>query len=189
MKKVLLCVGLMLLVGGAIAQNAQKRSTTKKQSTNKNTILQKKARQKKDTTATQSTITLSSTSNNRAFANGYSANRFQITDPTLQALNAKAAGANIKFKGSPMIGVPKGTYGFANGKLTLYSNGSTSSGTINGNGSVGTGTSPGAIGGFGPGVGVNGKSPFVGPGAYGTRIPVFLKPPDSTSGFGIKKRF
>jgi hypothetical protein len=183
----------VLLVGEAMSQDAQKESTNKRQTTRHTSPATKEAKQKQqskiDTSSASSIITLSSTSNNKAFSNPSFNNRFQITDPTLRAMNANANGANIKFHGSPIIGVPKGTYGFADGKLTLYTTGATSTGTITGSGSVGTGTSPGAIGTLGPKLGANGKSPYTGQGPYGTRVPILTRLPDSSAGFGLKRRF
>jgi hypothetical protein len=189
MKRVFLCIWLLLLVGEAMTQEAQKESTPKNQNSPVIKRTKQKQQIKNDTSSTGSIITLSSSSNNKAFASTPSFNRFPIADSTLKALNAKANGANIKFNGSPLIGVPKGTYGFANGRLTLYTMGATSTGTITGSGSVGTGTSPGAISTLGPVIGVNGKSPYTGQGPYGTRVPVLTKLPDSSAGFGMRRRF
>lgn len=96
--------------------------------------------------------------------------KLQISDSLLRTFNARAAGFSIpNVKDLP--GVPRGTYGFANGKILLYSNTATSSGTIMGSGAVGTGTSPAGVGTSGPSTGINGKNPYAGFGPYGTRLP------------------
>ena len=70
---------------------------------------------------------LNSTSSYPAFRK--TADSFRIADPTIRALDANAKGANLKLGPSRLVGGPKGTYGFANGKIRLYPNGSTSTGT------------------------------------------------------------
>lgn len=148
-----------------MAQTTQNHKAGKQQATGK------MGTTKKQKNPQDSIFSLSDTSAHNAFANRQAVNRLYIADPVIRALNAKANGAPINFGSSGLIGVPKGTYGFANGRIAFYLPGATSSGTTTGSGSVGTGTSPGGFSTLGPSMGVNGKSPYTGPGAYGTRIP------------------
>jgi hypothetical protein len=116
--------------------------------------------------------------------------RLQIADPVILTLKERASGVPVASGQSPIIGAPRGTYGFANGRVVFYPNVATSSGTSTGNGSVGTGTSPGAVGAFGPAMGVNGKSPYAGPGTYGARIPLISESKADSGGRGpVRKIF
>ncbi len=112
--------------------------------------------------------TLSSTSAHNAYAEPQTP--MQINDPVINLLNAKANETPYTIDRSSLIGVPAGTYGFANGKISFYQVGATSTGTSTGSGAVGTGSSPGGIGSVSPFIGVNGKSPYTGTGPYGTRL-------------------
>lgn len=101
-------------------------------------------------------------------------NRLTIADPTINIFNQRAAGADARIGGSGIANMPKGSYGFANGKILLRNTTATSSGTGYGSGAVGTGT---AIQGVGTGessIGVNGKSPYAGPWLWGDRRPAAL---------------
>ena len=92
---------------------------------------------------------------------------FRIFDPTVRTFNARATiAADVPVEGSGIIGMPKLTYGIANGQILLRSTGAPTMGTSTGSGSVGTGTNPGALGTGGNVIGVNGKSPYAGPGIY-----------------------
>ena len=112
--------------------------------------------------------TLSNTSVHNAYAEPQAP--MQINDPVINLLNAKANESPYSIDRSSLIGVPAGTYGFANGKISFYQVGATSTGTSTGSGAVGTGSSPGGIGSVSPFIGVNGKSPYTGTGPYGTRL-------------------
>lgn len=122
--------------------------------------------------------TLSHASSHSAFA--ASKPNLEIKDPVINLLNAKAQESPFTIDKSSLIGVPSGTYGFANGKISLYQQGATSTGTSTGSGAVGTGSSPGSIGTISPFIGVNGKSPYTGEGPYGTRLRQQKAPGDST---------
>jgi hypothetical protein len=117
-------------------------------------------------------VRLLSIANHNAYADSLAGLR--IADPVLLRFNDRATGREPEASGIP--GVPRGTYGFANGRLLLYPSGAVSTGTATGSGAVGTGTSPGAIGAEGPSMGVNGKSPFAGHGPFGIRVPLPLRP-------------
>jgi hypothetical protein len=180
MKQLFLCMSLLFLITSiAAAQKPKKQATKNKSSANK-LLAEKKTNRSPSSRVDTGTISLTSISENKAL--GTSETRLQISDPILRAFNANANGANIKLGSSGLPGVPKGTYGFAHGKIILYSNGAKSTGSITGMGSVGTGTSPGTIGSLGPAMGENGKNPYAGIGPYGTRIPLILKPIIDTTG-------
>lgn len=90
-----------------------------------------------------------------------------IADPTLNAFNKMGAGSSPSLYGSNgVLGLPRGTYGFARGQLWLRSNGSTSIGGVTGNPSVGNGSSSAGAG--GNMLGVNGNSPYAGPVIWGS---------------------
>jgi hypothetical protein len=97
--------------------------------------------------------------------------RLQVSDSALRSLNGQAKPLSI-ISENGLLGVPKGTYGFANGRILLYSNSATSSGTLIGSGAVGTGTSHAGVGASGPATGLNGKNPYAAFGPYGNRVPV-----------------
>ena len=130
---------------------------------------------KKPVTALKKTIPnqtfrLNAVDSNLAKSPAFPASGLKIYDPTINVLSQRATGNNIRISGSGIVGVPRGSYGIADGKLTLYSTGATSSGTSTGSGAVGTGTSPGAIGTLGPAMGVSGRAPLSGWGPYGNRV-------------------
>lgn len=164
MKNVLL---FLWLAFSALAAEAQKKNKTAKRS-----VAKKEAAKKPATVATlpSNTITLSHSSDYKAFADRAAVRRLYIADTTLRVLDRNAAGANLRISGSGIVGRPRGSYGFSNGQFILYGTHATSTGTITGSGSVGTGSSPASIGTFGPGMGVNGKNPYAGPEMYGTGV-------------------
>lgn len=94
-------------------------------------------------------------------------NKFTIADPVVNRLNANATGANIWASGSGLMGMPRGTYGFGNGKLFLRTTAAISSGTGYGSGAVGTGTTINAMGTSEATLGVNGKAPEAGRSLWG----------------------
>ena len=94
----------------------------------------------------------------------------QISDPTIRAFNKQAYGRDTSVPTLGVIGVPKRAYGIVNGHLIFRSSSATSSGTITGSGEVGTGSSVGSAGAGGQVIGVNGKSPYAGPGMWGTKV-------------------
>lgn len=105
--------------------------------------------------------------------------KLSISDPTILALNARANGSDIKISNSGIVGMPKRAYGFGNGKLSFNSTAATSSGTITGSGIVGTGSSLGSIGSYGPGTGLNGKSPQAGSAMWGNATGLLIKEKNS----------
>jgi hypothetical protein len=104
---------------------------------------------------------------------------YNIADPTINALNAKANGADVRISKSGIVGMPKRAYGFANGHLLLSTTSATSSGTITGTGSVGTGSSLGSLGTNGPAMELNGKSPYAGATMWGNARNLWITRGDS----------
>jgi hypothetical protein len=104
---------------------------------------------------------------------------YRISDPTINALNAKANGADVRISKSGIVGMPKRAYGFANGHLLLSTTSATSSGTITGSGSVGTGSSLGSLGTNGPAMELNGKSPYAGATMWGNARNLWISRGDS----------
>src|SRR5687767_3153603 len=124
MKKVILIIWtLMSITSVADAQKNNTKSGVKKETTTKHASVKKQTTSPRLPVA-NGTTTLASNSANSALA--VPTDSLRIADPTIQVLNANAKGANIKLGPSGLIGVPRGTYGFANGKILLYSNGATS---------------------------------------------------------------
>lgn len=168
MKKIVL-TGVMMccFVLHGLAQ--QRVTTAKKQ------VVGKKAK----TVQKDSSVALVSTTSYKAFSPAAD-NSLRISDPTINSFNQRAAGADIRISGSGIANMPKGSYGFANGKILLRNTTATTPGTGYGSGAVGTGT---AIQGAGTGessVGVNGKSPYAGPWLWGDRKPVYSGADSST---------
>ena len=165
MKKLLVSMCILFV----ITASAQERKNKINKQPGKTIVTKKsKINTGKDKT-TQSPVLLSSTNSYMA-KSGISVtsnNNFTISDPTIVALNARANGADVTISNSGIVGMPKRAYGFGNGKLILNSTAATSSGTITGSGAVGTGSSMGSIGSYGPGIGLNGKSPDAGSAMWG----------------------
>jgi hypothetical protein len=166
MKPILHCIAILfLIINSSMAQ--QKTATLPQNNASMSSKRSKPLNL--ENTRESKRYTLSNASSHNAYAEPTSSQG--ISDPVINLLNAKASGSPYTIDKSSLIGVPSGTYGFANGKISLYQVGATSTGTSTGSGSVGTGSSPGGIGSISPFMGVNGKSPFTGTGPYGTRLP------------------
>jgi hypothetical protein len=166
----ILCACLSLgLTGLAVGQTAQRASRQPQKPEAQN----HKSRQKAPVVPMQGNtepVNLSNGSSNSAYGSTVPG-RFSIADPTINLLNERARGNNIPISTSGIVGVPRHHYGFASGHIVLHTTTSTSSGTQTGSGGVGTGSSPGNMGSVGPGMGVNGKSPYAGAGMYGIDMP------------------
>jgi hypothetical protein len=164
MKRVFWFAGILLL----ICINAQSQTRSKKT---------KAANQPKATSTNNRTINsvnsvnLNTTTNYPAKANTSTLsalkNNYEVSDPILTTLNARANGANIQFNNSGIIGMPKRAYGFANGHILLNTTGTVTSGTQTGSGTVGTGSSLATFGSVGAPMNVNGKSPYAGINMWG----------------------
>jgi hypothetical protein len=113
-------------------------------------------------------VVLVNTGSNAAFST-----RLRITDPTVNTLSNRAAGAPIADGAKPIIGMPRSTYGIANGRILLRNTTATTPGTAYGSGAVGTGTSILGVGTSEATLGVNGKSPYAGPWLWGDRRPAY----------------
>jgi len=163
MKRIILSAWLLLSIG--LSAEAQTKKTAEKKKTTQSAKTKNKTATAKKQTA--NTIALVDTASYRAYASGTTVNRLQITDPIVRTLDAKAEGANIRVSGSGVAGMPRGSYGFANGKIKLYNTVATTSGGITGSGTVGTGSYPGSIGTGANVISVNGKSPYAGSGMWG----------------------
>ncbi|HEY0067564.1 MAG TPA: hypothetical protein VGB46_09375 [Flavisolibacter sp.] len=175
MKRLILCGWMLVCLGMASSAQTTRAKTPKKQPAAKTATAKKttKAKQRPTTktkpaaTPTGSTAdrtyTYSNSTSHSAYTAPPAAARLQIADPTIRTLNARAGGADIRLSGSGVVGMPRGTYGFAKGRITLMPGGARTSGTQTGSGATGTGTSPGSAGSFGPAMGTNGKNPYGGP--------------------------
>jgi len=163
MKRIILSALLLLSIGlSAIAQ-------TKKTAAKKKTTLSAKTNNKTSTVKKQTAnqVVLVNTGSYKAYAQSATNMRLQISDPIVRTLDAKAEGANIRVSNSGIVGMPRGSYGFANGKIKLYNTVATTPGGITGSGTVGTGSHPGSIGTGANAISVNGKSPYAGSGMWG----------------------
>lgn len=178
MKQMILCVGIMCsAVVLATAQVTPKKKTVKTPQTTYRISTGVKDTKFNRVSANSSgqadrTITLSSTGNYKALADTASAaTPYRIFDPTIRMFNVRTSiAADVPIEGSGIIGMPKLSYGIANGQILLRSTGTPTIGTGTGSGSVGTGTNPGPVGTGGNVIGVNGKSPYAGPGIYSLPI-------------------
>ena len=167
MKKIVL-LGFML-VGLLVQSEAQQSSAKKKGTVRKSTAKKAKASPRNDTT-----VVLSNSSANQARG---TASQLRISDPTVLEMNRRANGAAPTTQ--PVIGMPKSTYGIANGKILLRNTTATTPGTAYGSGAVGTGTSIMGVGTSEATLGVNGKSPYAGPWLWGDRRGA-MSTPDSS---------
>lgn len=167
MKKVLTC-----LVLSCFLINVQAQTKPQKKKTTARTVVKKKS---VPTPETSSVTVLNSSGANKAYASS-AIKRLQIADTTISTMNERAAGGTILFNGSPIAGMPKSTYGIANGKILLRNTTATTSGSSYGSGSVGTGTSISGTGTSESTIGVNGKSPYAGVWLWGDRRPVYTLP-------------
>jgi hypothetical protein len=168
MKKV-----LILIIAAAIgyapdagAQSGKKRS--KQAPANKNSISQKQSQNQG--TGNSAAVSLTSAESNQARGNAPEAH-LSISDPTINALNHRAAGGNVPISRSGIVGMPKRAYGFANGKILLRNTTATTPGTQFGSGAVGTGTTILGLGAGENAIGVNGKNPYAGPSLWGSKLP------------------
>lgn len=146
--------------------NAQSKTNKPKSNSGQNTR-KTTAGAKADTAS----VSLGNTGRYNAFGSSNAAG-LRISDPTIIRLNQRASGADVPLSGSGIAGMPKGSYGFAKGKILLRNTTSTTPGTGYGSGAVGTGTSLQGPGTAESAIGVNGKSPYAGPWLWGDRRPL-----------------
>jgi hypothetical protein len=168
MKKMILCAAMLLSIAVVSQAQAIKSKTGAKTQAGKMSMskrMDKAGAQEQDKKVYRSVSTAEYAAKSGLVQETPS--QYTIADPMINALNAKARGSDIRISKSGIVGMPKRAYGFANGHLTLYTTGTTSSGTITGSGAVGTGSSLGSIGSEGAGIAVNGKSPYAGTAMWG----------------------
>lgn len=139
-----------------------------KKSTGKTTPLPNKEIAQPGIPATTSPVISLTERGNYAAKSPAAPGQLSIADPVIRAFNQRSNGANIRLSGSGVLGAPRGTYGFANGQISLRSTDATSIGGITGSGSVGTGTSAGSVGMGGMVPHVNGKNVYAGPALWGS---------------------
>lgn len=177
MKRVLIytCVFLSLALC-AEAQLQGKTGVKKQQATTEKSVTNKKEyklnRSNPVNANLNNTTILNSTGTYKALGNPKSGTgQLMISDPTIRTLNQRA---NMPYTsdvpGSGIIGMPKLTYGIANGQIIFRNSVAPTLGTSTGSGAVGTGTNVGAMGTGGNVMGVNGKNAYAGPGIYGLPI-------------------
>jgi hypothetical protein len=167
MKKIL----LLGILSASFLLNAEAQTkSSKKRPVDKKTVGKKNSQSPKEGT---DTVVLGSLSANAAHAPTMG---LRIADPTINVMNQRASGADINFRSSPVVGMPKSTYGIANGKILLRNTTATTPGTAYGSGAVGTGTSIIGTGTSEAALGVNGKSPYAGTWLWGDRRPVYNVP-------------
>jgi hypothetical protein len=163
MKKIMMA-GFMFV--GLLLQAEAQQSSGKK----KNVVRKSTAKKAKASPRNENTVSLTNSSANQARGTA-TQQELRISDPTVLELNQRAAGGSPTT--SPVIGMPKSTYGIANGKILLRNTTATTSGTAYGSGAVGTGTSIVGAGTSESTLGVNGKSPYAGPWLWGERRPAY----------------
>jgi hypothetical protein len=210
MKRMILCVSILVGLGLSASAQAKKQTTAKKQPVAKTTTAKKSTAKKNSTpkataaskkktaadnkpattasvnSTSDRTYILSNSTSHSAYLAPSAGTTLQISDPVVRTLNARANGANIRVSGSGVIGMPRGSFGFANGHITLMPSGARTSGTQTGSGATATGTSPGSAGSFGPAMGLNGKSPYEGPGLWSSAHPFTLR--DTLTSKGNRNR-
>jgi hypothetical protein len=168
MKKILL---LSILSVGILIDAGAQAKKSKRIAAPKKTVVKKKAA----ATNNSETVVLVNTGSNAAYAPP-ATSRLRIADPTINLFNQRAGSPNFSTSGSAIVGMPKATYGVANGKILFRNTTATSPGTGYGSGAVGTGTALQGLGTSESGIGVNGKSPTAGPWLWGDRRPVYTVP-------------
>jgi hypothetical protein len=166
MKRLILCAGLF--IGAINLVEAQTKSTTAKKAGTKKTETNKSAQRLKSSSSNEAKAPAIPRSGLGWQKTPAAENGYQIADPILRTLNARANGANSTIDFKELVGVGRGTYGVANGRILLRPTGSTTPGGITGTGSVATGSSPGGPGIHGTVPTVNGKNPYAGPSMWGT---------------------
>lgn len=182
MKRMFLCLTALFFV---LPATAQTKTTTKKKFQTASKTQQKKNTQK---STNYNTVILTSESAYPAKKTSMNipVQNLSISDPILNALDARAAGADIRINKSGIVGMPKRAFGIANGKIYLGTTGSVTSGTQTGSGSVGTGTGLGTFGSTSSVMGVNGKSPYAGLSMWGNASNIFVGRGDGRGVSGVR---
>ena len=163
------------LAATSSAQTVSKKKTVKQKTVSKKSTAAKNTNVPASKEKKEDVVSLTSTSSNQAYSEtdtvAAAGRRFSIADPTINILNQRANGSNVPVSSSGVVGMPRGAYGFANGKILLRPTTATSSGTLYGSGAVGTGTTIMGVGAGENSLGVNGKNPYAGPWLWGTKGP------------------
>ena len=110
--------------------------------------------------------------------------RLNISDPTVLSLRDRARGSDARLSSSGIVGMPKGSYGFANGRIIFNNSGSTSTGGVTGVGTVGTGSGLGSIG-SNNWRGSNGKSTYAGTSMWGNSRNLDIRRDSTTRPSGL----
>lgn len=184
MKRIFWCAGILLLINATAMGQAKSKKTQATHSAQSGKVSTNKANNSASVSS-GSTLSLNSTTNYPAKANRSILSSpqpmYRITDPIITMLDQRAAGTNIQFNKSGVVGMPKRAYGFANGRITLNPNGAVTTGTQTGSGTVGTGTSMATFGSIGAAMNVNGKSPYAGNNMWGNARNLSIAARDSSS--------
>ncbi len=160
MKQVWMCMILALSIHFA---NAQDRKVT-----------QKPADFPSRNSKAPASITLTSENSYNAFsAMNAEQPLLRISDPFIITMNNRAKGITPPVKNVELLGMPKGAYGFAHGRLRVFPGSTTSHGSLTGMGSVATGSSTGTMGSIGLPA-ANGKSTFAATGMWGNALGIDL---------------
>ena len=176
MKRVICYAAVFLFAVGTANAQKHKKPVSKKSAKEQTTAKQKFS----SATKKNHVFLLTSSTAHAAYAAPKNYSELQIADPTVKALDLRAEGANIRISGSGIVGMPRGSYGFANGRIKLYNTVATTPGGITGSGTVATGSYPGGVGAAANSISVNGKSPYAGSGMWGSNNSgVMLLPPDT----------
>lgn len=151
MKQVWMCMVLVLSITSA---NAQARKATKRPAAS---------------SGSKAPASIILTSENSYNAMNAEQPLLRISDPFIITMNNRAKGITPPVKNVELLGMPKGAYGFANGRLRVFPGSTTSHGSLTGMGSVATGSSTGTMGSIGLPA-ANGKSTFAGTGMWGNAL-------------------
>ncbi len=161
MKQTWMCMILFLILTSA---NAQVQKSREKQSGSKSAVSPAPVSQ-----APESIILTSESSYNAFDVAEAEQLSLRISDPFIVIMNNRAKGIDPPVKNVELLGMPKGAYGFANGKLRVFPVSTTSHGGLTGMGTVATGSSTGTMGSIGLSH-ANGKSTYAGNGMWGNAL-------------------
>lgn len=104
---------LLAMIGSNEAQVKQKKEAVKKYPAQKSAQVKKYPGPLKNS----KTVRLNSVSDHQAMSQSFRIQNTTVTDPFVATLNARARGYTIDVKNVEILGMPKGAYGFAHGKL------------------------------------------------------------------------
>jgi len=168
MKRLILCAGVFIGLLNTAEAQTKKAASNKSQAAAKSSSTNKNTKKLESTSAYEAKAPALPKSSLGWQNTPATTNSFRINDPIIRTLNAKAHGANVPIDFKEFLGVGRGAYGIANGRIMLRPTGSTTSGGITGSGSIATGSTPASAGIHATVPTVNGKNPYAGPGMWGT---------------------